>query len=105
MLEPVTTTGQHDKMYRGVLMDFGIAKIVGSGTRLTQGGMMGTLEYIAPEQIQDSAEVDGRADIYALGILVYQMLTGLFPFQNGNPGALLMWHLHQPPPDPRRTVT
>jgi serine/threonine-protein kinase len=101
MLEPVTATGQGTKSFRAVLMDFGLVKIMGGGTRLTQQGMMGTLDYIAPEQIQDSAEVDARADVYAFGVLVYQMLTGELPFKNHNPGALILAHLQQPAPDPR----
>jgi serine/threonine protein kinase len=89
---------------RAVLMDFGIAKIAAE-TQLTQaGGMIGTLDYIAPEQIQGAPEVDYRADIYSLGIMAYQMLTGELPFQQNNPGALVIAHLMQPPPDPRAKV-
>jgi hypothetical protein len=87
---------------RPVLTDFGIAKLVGGHTRFTQtGGMLGTFDYIAPEQIQGAANVDGRADIYALGVMVYQMLTGELPFKHQNSGALLIAHLTQPPPDAR----
>jgi hypothetical protein len=89
---------------RAVLMDFGIAKIVGGHTMLTRDGVLGTLDYIAPEQIQASAEIDGRADVYALGVMVYQMLTGKLPFKHDNPGALLIAHLTQPPPNPREQV-
>lgn len=89
---------------RAVLMDFGIAKLVAGQTSLTNTGVLGTLDYIAPEQIQASADVDGRADIYAFGVVVYQTLTGVLPFQNQNPGALLMAHLMQPPPDPRELI-
>jgi len=63
------------------------------------GSVMGTFDYIAPEQIQESSMLDGRADIYALGVMVYQMLTGELPFKHNNPGALLIAHLTQPPPD------
>ncbi len=88
------------KDIRAVLTDFGIAKIVQSQTAITQtGGMLGTFDYISPEQIQESANVDGRADIYSLGVMVYQMLTGDVPFRYNNPGALLIAHLTQPPPD------
>jgi len=84
-----------------VLTDFGIAKISDAHTRITNTGMLGTFDYIAPEQIQTSAEVDGRADVYALGVMTYQMLTGRLPFERPNTGALLLAHLNAPPPDAR----
>ncbi|MCJ7433655.1 MAG: serine/threonine protein kinase [Anaerolineales bacterium] len=89
---------------RTVLTDFGIAKIADAHTRITATGVLGTFDYIAPEQIQDSAEVDGRADIYALGVMSYQMLTGHLPFERPNTGALLLAHLNAPPPDAREMV-
>jgi hypothetical protein len=89
---------------RAALVDFGIAKIAAE-TQITQtGGMVGTLDYIAPEQIQGGVTVDERADIYSLGIMVYQMLTGELPFRHNNPGAMVMAHLMQPAPDPRDWV-
>ncbi len=85
---------------RAVLTDFGIAKINNANTAMTRTGyMLGTFDYVAPEQIQESSKVDGRADIYSLGVMVYQMLTGTLPFNHGNPGALLIAHLNQPAPD------
>lgn len=90
--------------YRAVLTDFGIAKIVGGHTAMTRTGMLGTFDYIAPEQIQASADVDRRADVYAFGVLTYEMLTGELPFKHNNVGALLLAHLNQPPPDPREFV-
>ena len=84
------------------LTDFGIAKMMGHATRYTHtGDVLGTFDYIAPEQIQGAANIDRRADIYAFGIVAHQMLTGQLPFQHNNPGALLIAHLTQPPPDPR----
>lgn len=87
---------------RPVLTDFGIAKMVGGHTRYTQtGGVLGTLDYIAPEQIQGAQDIDGRADVYSFGVMVYQMLTGGLPFKHHNAGALLIAHLTEPSPDPR----
>jgi tRNA A-37 threonylcarbamoyl transferase component Bud32 len=89
---------------RSVLTDFGIAKISDAHTKITNTGMLGTFDYIAPEQIQASAEVDGRADVYALGVMTYQLLTGTLPFERPNTGALLLAHLNAPPPDAREKV-
>jgi serine/threonine protein kinase len=105
MLQKATQTPLPSSLvYRPVLMDFGIAKIVGGGTSLTQTGIMGTLNYISPEQITSAKEVDGRADLYSLGVVVYQMLTGELPFPTESPARLVFAHLQQPPPDPRDIV-
>lgn len=86
---------------RAIITDFGFAKIITPHTAMTHTSrLIGTFDYIAPEQIQESPNIDGRADIYALGITVYQMLTGELPFKHQNSGALLMAHLNQPPPNP-----
>ncbi len=87
---------------RAVLMDFGIAKILGGNLGDTKSGMMmGTLDYMSPEQIRSAGEVDRRADIYALGIMAYQMVTGQLPFKANDLGGLIMAHLQQAAPDPR----
>jgi tRNA A-37 threonylcarbamoyl transferase component Bud32 len=101
MLQPVTSLGPDEATHRAVLMDFGIVKIRGDATKITRAGLMGTLDYIAPEQIKASSEVDGRADVYSLGVMTYQMLTGDLPFEHSNAAALLIAHLQHPPPDPR----
>ncbi len=82
-----------------VLTDFGIAKHQdAAATRLTQTGMLvGTPTYMSPEQI-NALDVDGRSDLYSLGILFYEMLTGQPPFQADTPIAVLMAHLTTPPP-------
>lgn len=85
-----------------ILMDFGVAKIIG-GTTLTGSGAVGTIEYMAPEQIISSRTIDTRADIYALGVLAYELLTGKPPF-HGNVGQILFNQLQQPPPDPRTLI-
>ncbi len=103
MLERVTDAGGRGELagrpYRAVLMDFGIAKMAGGITGLTHTGMMGTLDYAAPEQIMDARQVDKRADIYALGITLFQMLTGELPFR-GSVGQIVFAHLQQPAPNP-----
>lgn len=86
---------------RAILMDFGIAK--SATTSITGTETMGTIDYMAPEQIQAAGTVDARADIYALGVMLYEMVTGRRPFQ-GNPGQVLFAHLRQPPPDMRQWV-
>jgi serine/threonine-protein kinase len=90
-----------EPQYRAVLTDFGIVKMMGGASALTHTGLVGTLDYIAPEQIRDAKDVDGRADLYALGVMAYEMLVGERPFTATNPGALLIAHLQQPAPDPR----
>ncbi len=78
------------------LTDFGIAKAI-SGTSLTQAGsMVGTPQYMAPEQVLGTP-VDRRADIYALGIVCYEMLAGAPPF-TGDTAAVLYAQAHRPPP-------
>lgn len=68
-----------------MLTDFGIAKALESPLQLTQTGMViGTHEYMAPEQCRGD-EVDARCDIYALGIILYEMLTGQPPFTGKTP--------------------
>ncbi|MBV9231807.1 MAG: protein kinase [Chloroflexi bacterium] len=90
---------------RLVLTDFGLVKIVAEGqsaqARLTGIGVpMGTPDYMAPEQIM-GGEIDGRADLYSLGIILYQMVTGLVPFRGDMPMQVVMQHLHVPPQPPR----
>jgi hypothetical protein len=82
-----------------VLTDFGIAKQQDAqATRLTQTGMLvGTPTYMSPEQI-NAAAVDGRSDLYSLGVLFYEMLSGEPPFVADTPIAVLMAHLTTAPP-------
>jgi hypothetical protein len=83
------------------LMDFGIAKRVEGGLTTTgataTGMVVGTPDYMSPEQAQ-TQKVDFRSDIYALGIMVYEMFTGRLPFQADTPVAIIMKHIHEPPP-------
>src|SRR5262245_17576434 len=86
---------------QAILTDFGIAKSLdplASGLTVT-GVLIGTPEYMAPEQITGGGHVDARADIYALGVLVYRALTGRRPFEGGTQ-EVLMAHLQSTPADP-----
>lgn len=87
-----------NKMWQAILLDFGIAKTA-DDTSLTGTNAVGTIDYMAPEQIQSSRTVDHRADIYALGILTYEMLTGERPFKGGA-AQVLFAHIQQPAPNP-----
>jgi serine/threonine-protein kinase len=80
------------------LSDFGIAKSVSSSESLTSTGqILGTIDYIAPEQVQGKP-VDGRADLYALGCVLYYCLTGAVPFHREDIAALMWAHVHEQPP-------
>jgi serine/threonine-protein kinase len=83
---------------RALVTDFGIARAAEGDQRLTVTGIaVGTPAYMSPEQAMGEREVDGRADIYALGIVAYQMLAGELPFQATNTPAMLMKHLSERP--------
>ncbi|MET0357432.1 MAG: serine/threonine-protein kinase, partial [Cellvibrio sp.] len=81
-----------------VLTDFGIARLVKSDSSMTQvGNVMGTPYYMSPEQAKGEA-IDGRSDLYSLGVLFYEMLTGMRPFQNDDALALALQHITEKPP-------
>ena len=83
---------------RAMVSDFGIARAIESGTQLTiTGTAVGTPTYMSPEQAVGEKELDGRSDIYSLGVVAYQMLTGRVPFAAGNSMALLMKHVSERP--------
>jgi hypothetical protein len=86
---------------RVMVTDFGIARAVSDGadSRLTATGMaIGTPAYMSPEQSMGEREVDGRSDLYSLGIVGYQMLTGELPFNASSTPALLVKHISESPP-------
>ena len=86
-----------DERNRLYLSDFGIAKALEGSEGLTKTGMgVGTPEYMAPEQAQGRA--DSRSDLYALGIVLYQMLTGRVPYSGNSTVEVLMKHLQEPLP-------
>ncbi len=82
------------------ITDFGVARNVATQSGLTQTGrFVGTLDYVAPEQIS-GGQVDARVDVYALGCLLYKLLTGEVPFPREGEAARLYAHLNDPPPAP-----
>ena len=83
---------------RAMVTDFGIARAIEAGSRLTVTGIaVGTPAYMSPEQAMGEREVDGRSDIYSLGVVAYQMLTGRLPFTGSNRMALLLKHVNERP--------
>ena len=92
--------GADDDPDRGYLADFGITKHAISRSGLTATGeMVGTIDYVAPEQIKGQT-VDGRADIYSLGCVLYECLTGTVPFPKDLDAAVILAHIEEQPPAP-----
>ena len=91
----VLLSGEH-----AYLADFGLSQVVGTDTRLTSTGQwIGTVDFMAPEQFTGE-EVDARADVYALGCVLYNALTGEVPYPRGTVPATMLAHLHETPPRP-----
>lgn len=82
------------------VLDFGIARLLGSARMTRAGNIIGTLEYMAPEQVK-GLETDGRSDIYALGMMLYEVLTGQLPFQTENEFELMKAQTEETPRAPR----
>ncbi len=89
------------------VLDFGIAKIVhgdneapGGKTLTMAGAIFGTPHYMSPEQVH-GMKIDHRTDVYSLGVILYEMVTGKPPFDGATPMAVMMAQASKPPPDPR----
>jgi serine/threonine protein kinase len=99
ILEPVRSGGDFVKV-----VDFGLAKMRVETTHqrgITSPGIVcGTPEYMSPEQARGD-ELDARSDLYAVGVILYQLLTGRLPFEAESPTQVVLAHLTQPPKDPR----
>jgi serine/threonine protein kinase len=98
LLDPARPSRFH--MGEPILTDFGIVKLMGASTvTLSGGGWIGTPLYISPEQAQGHAG-DERSDIYALGVILYEICTGVSPFQGENPLAIIMQQINTMPMSP-----
>ncbi|MBL8055491.1 MAG: protein kinase [Anaerolineales bacterium] len=81
------------------LMDFGLARAAVAGRATPEEAVLGTVYYLAPEQVTGQL-VDGRADLYALGVMLYELTTGQLPFTGADPIIIVSQHIHAPPPPP-----
>jgi serine/threonine protein kinase len=97
LLDKQNTT--HNLMGEPILTDFGLARLMGSPAATLTAVQLGTPLYIAPEQVTGYAGNE-RSDIYSLGIILYEMVTGRPPFQGESPTAVMSQHLNTTPPSP-----
>ncbi|MGB3717399.1 MAG: tetratricopeptide repeat protein [Candidatus Promineifilaceae bacterium] len=84
------------------LADFGIARLTESTVTLTGQAVIGTPAYMSPEQIHGDKAIDGRSDIYALGVICFEMLTGQRPYWDDSPAKVMMKHIIDPVPNIRQ---
>ena len=82
---------------RAVVTDFGIARLAESKQLTATGQVLGTVHYMSPEQVSGEA-IDGRSDVYALGVVAFLAMTGRFPFDSETPSAILVSHVTRPAP-------
>ncbi len=88
-----------DQYGNAYLSDFGIARFAEGDSTLTGSRILGTPAYMSPEQIQGDKSLDHRSDLYAMGVLFYQMLVGDTPFQATTPAKIMMMHIMEPVPN------
>jgi serine/threonine protein kinase len=88
-----------DPQGRALLADFGVARALDDPSLTATGLTVGTPAYMSPEQASGHSDIDGRADLYSLGVVLYQMVTGRPPFQGSTP-QVMHAHVYQPPPLP-----
>jgi len=90
-----------DNRGNGIVMDFGIAKAADATRQTAAGTFMGTARYVSPEQAMGK-EIDGRSDIYSLGVTLYELTTGTVPFDSDQWMTVLYQHINEPPPAPEK---
>ena len=86
--------------HRVKVTDFGIARVSSGSTMTADTNILGSVHYISPEQAR-GGHVDGKTDLYSLGIVIYEMLTGRIPFESDSPVAIAMKHIQETPISPR----
>jgi eukaryotic-like serine/threonine-protein kinase len=90
---------------RCYLADFGIARTSGATVTTQTGGLLGTVDYMAPELFEfEDYKADARSDLYSLGVLLFEMVTGRVPFTSENRFAVISMHLSKQPPSPRAFI-
>lgn len=93
-----------DQDNQAYLADFGIVRVASSSSALTaSGSVVGTPTYMSPEQVYGDKEIDARSDIYALGVILFQMLTGHAPYDADTPAKVMMKHILDPVPQLHQT--
>jgi hypothetical protein len=90
------------EQYTIKITDFGLARLMEGGVETVTGAPMGTLAYMSPEQCLGSKQIDGRSDIYSLGVVIYEMVTGYLPFQINSITDAIYKHVNMSPPSPRQ---
>ena len=101
LLKPIDEQDRDEDLpVRAIVTDFGLAKLREGGVQTQTGTFMGTLPYMSPEQCLNK-DLDGRSDIYSLGIMLFQLATGQLPFEIRSPTDAVLKHINEQPPKPR----
>jgi serine/threonine protein kinase/anti-sigma-K factor RskA len=101
-LNPANVMFQDETCKQVVLTDFGIARLMDSTGQAQTSTVIGTPAYMSPEAL-DGRPFDGRTDLYALGVMLYEMVTGDQPYIGDTPVSVILKHMQEPPPDLRKT--
>lgn len=98
-IKPANVMFTDETYQQAVITDFGITKLVNDQTITLEGSMVGTPAYMSPEAVIGE-RVDGRADIYSVGVILYEMVTGRTPYEGATPLSLVVKQVHEPLPSP-----